>query len=194
MLQRTEWFSTPIWATVLDRDLSSVRDEILRMEKTVKGVVVSNRGGYQTKTILDKLDTNSDFKEVFDDITENVKEAIRSLDLENKNSSFTLSGAWANVNRRGSYNQQHVHSKAFLVGVLYVAAPKDCGAIKFHRPDLMTHYTSIVAKDPIFYTWGSFEPKNNLLLIFPAWIGHEVEESQTDAPRISIAFNFSEVK
>ena len=41
------------------------------------------------------------------------------------------------------------------------------------------------------YAYTYINPKNNLLLLFPSWLEHDVEENKSDDERISIAFNIN---
>lgn len=104
--------------------------------------------------------------------------------------SWTLS-AWANINRRGDFNEMHTHPGATWSGVYYV----DHGEL---NPD--AEGTSIHLSDPcpartnIFFPTLScqnvlFKPEPGLMILFPGYVPHAVLPHRGDRPRISIAFN-----
>jgi uncharacterized protein (TIGR02466 family) len=104
--------------------------------------------------------------------------------------SWTLT-AWANISRRGNYNNIHTHPSATWSGVYYV----DHGESNFTAEG-----TTIQLSDPnpartnIFFPdlpIGNFRfrPQPGLMILFPSYVPHAVPPHQGDRPRISIAFN-----
>ena len=104
--------------------------------------------------------------------------------------SWILS-AWANINRRGDFNNMHTHPGATWSGVYYV----DDGE---SSPD--AEGTAIALSDPcpartnIFVPELSnsnvlFRPVPGLMILFPSYVPHAVPPHRGDRPRISIAFN-----
>src|ERR1700722_3658285 len=104
--------------------------------------------------------------------------------------AWTLT-AWANINRRGHYNNIHTHPSATWSGVYYV----DHG-----ETNPQAEGTSIDLSDPnpartnIFFpevavTHFRFRPIPGLMIMFPSYVPHNVPPHQGDRARISIAFN-----
>lgn len=105
--------------------------------------------------------------------------------------------AWVNINGYGHFNKIHNHNPHhgnMLSGVLYVKTPKNCGKIKFYdpRPNIDT------APDMEYYedmnNQYEITVKPNLLLLFPAWLQHDVGINESNEERISISFNIFEVE
>lgn len=107
---------------------------------------------------------------------------------------------WANINPRHGYNRTHTHPNALWSGVYYVQAPEDSGRIYLTDPrvqaTMVTAHLSESATD-MRDTWKEvfFEPVAGRLLIFPAWLSHEVQPNLSRlkgraGDRISIAFNY----
>jgi uncharacterized protein (TIGR02466 family) len=104
--------------------------------------------------------------------------------------SWTLT-AWANINRRGNYNNIHTHPSATWSGVYYVDhgesnAAAERTAIQLYDPN--------PARTNIFFPdlpGGNFRfrPEPGLMILFPSYVPHAVPPHQGDRPRISIAFN-----
>jgi uncharacterized protein (TIGR02466 family) len=104
--------------------------------------------------------------------------------------SWILS-AWANINRRGDFNNMHTHPGATWSGVYYV----DDG-----ESNPGAEGTAIALSDPcpartnIFFPELSnsnvlFRPVPGLMILFPSYVPHAVPPHRGDRPRISIAFN-----
>jgi uncharacterized protein (TIGR02466 family) len=106
---------------------------------------------------------------------------------------------WANVNPPGAYNRRHVHPNILWSGVYWVQAPPECGRL------LLTDPRPSAEMLPAFYAPGSplasecwsevfYVAREGRLLLFPAWLPHEVEANRSDragaaADRISVSFN-----
>ena len=106
-------------------------------------------------------------------------------------------GAWVNVNGFGSFNERHnhdPHAGTFLSGVFYVKCPEGSGRIRFYdpRPHICT------APDMKYYNGGEtyhwFPPIPNTLIMFPAWLEHDVEINKSTEERIAISFNIFDVE
>ena len=110
-----------------------------------------------------------------------------------------ISNMWANVHPRHGYNRGHTHPNVLWSGVYYVQSPPRAGRIVFIDPRAQA-----LAKQPIYRSgrdlpaslWSEvwYEPIEARLLLFPAWLQHEVEPNLSDLPgsagdRVSISFN-----
>ena len=93
--------------------------------------------------------------------------------------------SWTNVNNPGSSNRLHSH-KAFDFVALYYIQGEGTGGLTFHNP---ANYLVDCSLNSPFVSRNVYEPKDGDLLIWPAWIPHEVEVNQSDKQRINIAFN-----
>lgn len=106
---------------------------------------------------------------------------------------------WANINPRYGYNRSHVHPNVLWSGVYYVQAEAHSGRIFFTdpRPQVLiagARYAPNVPRKPEAWSEVYFEPLEGRLILFPAWLSHEVEPNLSDkegpgGDRISISFN-----
>jgi uncharacterized protein (TIGR02466 family) len=171
------------WEQIKD-DLTSW---IYNCQHTTKSADISNRGGWQSPW---PSTTDPAFFRFRDYI---VKEAVSSL--THFEASYTLSGMWASVNKRGNNNVCHNHPGSDLSGVLWVKAPENCGNLTFISPNNFTEFALMAVareefkRDQNYYEAYSFVPKEGAMVLFPAHLNHCVESSQSDEDRISIAFN-----
>jgi uncharacterized protein (TIGR02466 family) len=109
-----------------------------------------------------------------------------------------LANMWANINPRHGYNRGHIHPNTLWSGVYYVQAPQGCGRIIFREPRpqaqmVMPAYREGTRK-PEAWSEVYFEAIEGRIILFPAWLQHEVEPNMSpleppDGDRISIAFN-----
>jgi uncharacterized protein (TIGR02466 family) len=110
---------------------------------------------------------------------------------------------WANVNRSGHGNEFHSHPGAFWSAVYYVddggidADPSLGGELEFMDPRgplPAMNAPHLGYAMPGGLTGGATErirPRAGRLVMFPAWMIHQVRPYQGTAERISIAFNLS---
>lgn len=92
---------------------------------------------------------------------------------------------WANVNDPGSFNVVHSH-KIRQFSACYYLQGEGTGKIKFINPANLLSDCS----------WGSpftrdfqIPPKDGDLLIWPAWVPHEVMRNESNRQRINLVFD-----
>jgi uncharacterized protein (TIGR02466 family) len=159
------------------------------LRQTSKGRSVSNYGGWQSNDL--DLRT-SELSTLFGLIAIKLNEVHKELGLKNSKMQV-ISNIWANINDRGSFNVPHLHASSCFSGVYYVKGDEKSGSLKFRNPNLPLEYA--VLKDdietPNGFNSGSWKiiPEPGKLVIFPSWLLHYVEPSQSDEDRISISFN-----
>jgi uncharacterized protein (TIGR02466 family) len=92
---------------------------------------------------------------------------------------------WTNINQPGGKNSLHNHGTYHFVGVYYIQAD-DTGDIVFHNPANILEECN---PNGPFVSRIGFTPKSGDLLLWPAWVPHEVEMNLSNQQRINIAFN-----
>ena len=175
-------WATPFWKTKLnpsDNFNESLVEFSHKLMKESKGVVKSNRGGWQSR-ILNSKEFGPLFKNIYD--------VVGQLPIPiNK---ITLEQAWINVNVKNDWNTIHQHGHQYeLSGTYFVKTPKNCGNFVFRdpRPAAIGHsfWNSYFDKGEEFWV----QPYEGLLLLFPPYLEHIVEPNKTDEERISISFD-----
>jgi uncharacterized protein (TIGR02466 family) len=111
---------------------------------------------------------------------------------------------WANVNRRGAANSNHVHPQAFWSAVYYVddgyGGSDDRalgGELVFQDPRFPMN--RMFSSEMVFLSSGgrpqhwfsTVRPQSGMLVAFPSWLFHSVEQYHGDGTRISLAINMS---
>lgn len=172
------FFPTPVWRSEWEcaEELSRMETAVRRlMEEDPEGEQKSNRGGWHSQYGVLR---SAPFAKLAELITRQVHRI---------NPRAKVNRGWANVNPPGTVNAVHIHPKSILSGVFYVAAPEDSGNLRLHDPRpaaLMTGDLPDYVSSPV-----EIPPKPGMLLLFPAWLPHEVLENRSQEDRISIAFN-----
>lgn len=115
-----------------------------------------------------------------------------------------IDNMWANVNPRNGYNKSHFHPNVLWSGCYYVQVPPDAGRITFYDPRteaLMVQPKFAPGMERRQQVWDeiSYEPVEGRILLFPAWLAHDVEPNMSDrdgpaGDRISVAFNITQGK
>ena len=151
----------------------------------------SNKGGYQSPDVA----SNKNFSKLIYAIEFAANKFAVNLGLKN---NLKVDNLWVNVNGYKDYNLIHSHPKCVFSGAYYVSVPNNSGRLEFYSP----------AYEGIEYDWNNnvqnrnitnsailnYDLDENLLLIFPSWLKHQVEPNLNEKEkRISIAFNLAAV-
>lgn len=183
------WY-TPLWHTTVEHfrkhptrvtfneDMESWIKEEMKKESRVK----SNRGGWQSDLIEPKPDG------VFSPLIDEIYEMMKALPIQ-MNKGIWIPQLWVNVNKRHDYNLIHQHGQYVISGTYYVKVPKDSGRIIFRdpRPGAIGNYrlnTDIDKGEFRHYT-----PVDGTLMLWPSYLDHMVEPSNSNKERISISFD-----
>lgn len=149
-------------------------------------------GNYNSEHNLDNLKEFSPLREF---IWQSILEYVKFVGYDLVNLETTRLGVvWASVNTKFSYHEQHIHPNSFLSGVYYVKVPKNSGNINFIDPRNSMRTLELepdrsgVLTDPLRRQIDVC-PEDGMLLLFPSWLGHEVQQNMSDDERVSIAFN-----
>ncbi|MFI5002190.1 MAG: TIGR02466 family protein [Reyranellales bacterium] len=180
---------------------ADLRAAIDRRQKTHPGTQHSNLGGWQSDWEMDRWGGAAAIKLLA--IGRNTANRVTTDRQGNSVTVAWRANMWANVNRTGHGNEFHSHPGSFWSGVYYVddggiaADPSLGGELEFmdprgvgpamYAPNLafgMKGGLSVGANETV-------QPKTGRLVMFPAWVLHQVRPYKGNAERISIAFNLS---
>ena len=171
-------------------DLWHKRDE--------EGIVRSNSLGWHSAV---DMHHRNEYNDITKWIFAKAEEVFKDQGYD-PNSEPVCDNMWANINKKYSHNRNHTHPGALWSGVYYIQAPKDSGRLWFTDPRGEPHMIMPRYKKRPSFTWREvyYEPIPGRLLIFPAWLVHEVEpnlnkEFENDDNRgwrYSISFNLNQ--
>lgn len=174
-------FSTSIWGYVLAGQKYNIKEYIeyiLNLYSNSPTVSKSNAGGGWQST--DNLHENSIFHEFANDIL--INEIAANILKEYNVSDYKVQSMWANVNQKHSFNYHHTH-EGYLSGVFYLQVPPNSGRLVFTNPNIRSELHPIRCKNYLIL------PEPLACIVFPSWLEHYVEPSNSDELRISISFN-----
>jgi hypothetical protein len=134
------------------------------------------------------LDLQNDTPELFAEILK-VKDAYS--DCTGLEVSPGLMEFWTqDYKDEGNKHGRHCHGIHGISGVYWVRANENAQELIFHNPNNLVDYSKHYKDTP--WSWNSFgyKPKKGLMLFFPSYLEHEVQESPPNTVRTTIAFNF----
>jgi uncharacterized protein (TIGR02466 family) len=185
----------PLWPTnvyaLKTEDLNLM--PVIQQEKVKEiGRNRSNVGGYQSHQHMDKV---VGFKPLIEQITKFFR-TIKQIPGYDTIQDIQIPQMWFNINTRGNYNEIHNHGNQYqFSGTYYVKVPNKCGRICFRDPrqgavsnEFHFRYSQVNFGTNYHATF-KFPVEENLLVIFPSFLEHYVEASNTDEERASISFD-----
>ena len=179
-------FSTPFWQTqVQGVDNASIKEYCYHLMKNTKGLVISNRGGWHIKEILQPIPDALTF--LVDQIQSYINGYCAQITGIN---DLVVGNLWVNINPTNTYNRRHDHQNAVLSAVYYVDAEgPNIGNFVIERDDNMEFFAGKYKNSPTMQTAVPITPLTNFLFVLPAWTYHSVEPNLEKQDRISIAMN-----
>ena len=105
-----------------------------------------------------------------------------------------LGNMWANINYPGGYNRPHIHPNSVFSGVYWIKTPIKSGDLLLYdpRPGIQTVMPN--RKEGLLpsHLWRDirYQPRAGTIIMFPAWLWHEVRTNESNDTRISVSFNF----
>ena len=189
-------FGTPIssylWpdSETLNADLKRV---ILEKEAASEGISRSNVGGWHSEP--DLFLWNEGCTEILKDrvgsFAADLTRMVTASDTPRK-INFHMD-CWANVSRRGHYNNVHDHPGAMWSGVYYVSGGEPDndiytnGKLEFLDPRVGINMLNL--EQGLFSGRYLVDPLPGLMVMFPSWLKHMVHPFSGEGERISISFN-----
>jgi uncharacterized protein (TIGR02466 family) len=173
----------------LGLDNGKIEAFCLERMKADPGRVISNGGGWQSGDLDLAV---PELAELFAEVRKRLDEVHRAFEF-NPSMRQVITQAWININRKGHFNTSHDHPGSLFSAVYYVKGGADKGELELKTP--IAPHTYTISPDLV----GGFNaftghamvipPITGDLVIFPSWLLHRVNMSQSDEARISIAFN-----
>jgi uncharacterized protein (TIGR02466 family) len=194
-------FATPV-VTLELQDAPTLNAELRKAielrQKSDPGVQFSTLGGWQSSLDMDRWGGAPAIKLL--SVGRYVANRITTDRLGKPVAITWRANMWANVNGSGHGNEFHAHPGSFWSGVYYVddggidADPSLGGELEFMDPrgPGPTMYAPHLAFGAAGLSVGANEtarPKAGRLVMFPAWLLHQVRPYKGTALRISVAFN-----
>ena len=185
-------FSTPIWTSHLNeyQDVNRKMEEYIKkqMELDSKGKKASNINGWHSENFNLK-----DEEVVFfiNTISVKIQKAMEDMGWDLKKNKIEIPNIWSIINKRGSSNAMHIHSNSYISAAYYVKAPEKCGDIVFYDPrqSRLVRKPKISKLNNLNGEEVNIKPTDGLLVLFPSYLYHSVNENLSNEERIVISFN-----
>jgi len=185
-------FSTPIWTSHLNeyQDVNKRMEEYIKkqMELDSKGKKASNINGWHSENFNLK-----DEEVVFfiNTISIKIQKAMEDMGWDLKKNKIEIPNIWSIINKRGSSNAMHIHSNSYISAAYYVKAPEKCGDIVFYDPrqSRLVRKPKISKLNNLNGEEVNIKPTDGLLVLFPSYLYHSVNENLSNEERIVISFN-----
>ena len=136
------------------------------------------------------LDTHfSGLKEKFQD---HVKLYVNEIcPPMNENLEFPITQSWISLTEPDKHHKVHCHSNSYISGVFYLKTiENDCVIYLDPLSKIKNKINFPLKKDNIFSaSVAQVGVKDNILLLFPSWLDHEVSPNMSQMDRYSLAFN-----
>ena len=172
-------FATPLWKVennLSTEQLTELQEWALQHEKDNESLRVSNKGGY-----------HGPFSNKFDQIPA-LKLVLEQLEFLPR---FAMKEWWVNINRKGNFNNAHIHAGYDLSLIWYLTDNNHSLRLEHPLAYSRDSFERAFGDDPFYNTWATFDCKAGDIIIFPSDIMHSVAPHELDTPRISIAMNIS---
>ena len=191
-------FPTPIYIGRFDGS-AAINDEIstvilaMEQEDPLKKDVYQDEfmNGYTSYFSRNALMNDDRFRPIADFILSQVEKFAGLFGYDMVKYKPKLIGMWANIQYEKGTHAKHIHRNALFSGAYYVKTPPNSAAIKFHDPKLLARMAEMeVSKvNMLNHLEAPIEAQEGRVVIFPAYLVHEVTVHKSPEPRISISFN-----
>ena len=114
--------------------------------------------------------------------------AAKEWDLDY--TDLVCTGSWTNIHVKGAHTLPHEHGSTSIVVSAYVKNPIDGGNIEFEQ--LLRDKWVAQSRKPkstIHDYWREINVKTNDVLLFPGWLTHKTQASDSDEDRIVFTLN-----
>ena len=184
-------FPTPVYIQEIPNAVELnqyLEQKILQWSQQNKGVSKTNAGGWHSTTDMNqKEEYNVLTKELFA-----MQDKIFTKEFLTQKPA--LGNMWANINYPGNANRPHLHPNSLFSGVYWVKAPEKSGNLMLYEPRPGAQCTMPNRKEgklpPELWREVHYKPKAGTVVMFPAWLWHEVKPNESNDIRISVSFNF----
>ena len=180
-------FSVPLIDTLVSQDTDELKtcDLYTYSENTKKETV----DGIESVRVLDKFPKTKNI--LLSYFYGNVKSQLKY------DGDFEITTSWITKTNKNESAQMHNHKNSFFRAVYYFDEyDENCGGITFENPlNQLSSYlvtTSDLNDNTIQYSSDSgmsIIPQSKLLLFFPSYMRHKIENHNSDKIRYSLAFN-----
>ncbi len=142
----------------------------------------------------DRILEESQFKNLKKEIDNHVSYFFHEILGYSEAATTTHASSWFVKSNPGQKTIDHSHANSLISGVLYFKTPKNSGNIIFisDMPQVLSNIIVPDVKNKNFYNDRSYgiTPQENMLILFPSYLKHQVDYNKSNETRLSLAFNY----
>ena len=176
----------PIFATPLFMDFWYDREHLGELKKYIEEEVEFDDG-----FVSQSKSTNILAEEKFSRLREFFHNCVLGYlrEIHRTEDNLKITQSWVNRAKKGDTHRIHHHPNSVISGVFYVYSEENSPHIQFYRPDVLPYQFNHNGVNE--YTSDSYHqpPQMGVLLLFPSYLTHFVEQNKEETDRLSISFN-----
>jgi len=125
-----------------------------------------------------------------DFLTQSINHYLNAVIKPATSCELYITQSWVNHTNKGERHHKHIHPNSIISGVFYVNVVSEKDRIIFfnNREQQLIKIDSASHDEMNSFAWW-FPVQNNLLILFPSYLPHEVAEVETESTRVSLSFN-----
>ena len=187
-IQTHDIFKIPIFVTNLAgiTDSLKIKDLLEKELAENKKKEVDPWSIEQTYSNLHKKKEFEPFCAVISDVVHSISKDIMEYD---ENYFMDITAMWGNRQPKGAFFRTHSHHNNIFSGVFYPDEDKDFPSISFHRPFRSDFAPTISKSNEYNGGLSGMKCRKDILIVFPAWLDHNIPTNPSDKDRLSISFN-----
>ena len=115
-----------------------------------------------------------------------------ALDLRGR--ELVMTDCWVNIMPMAVVHSLHLHPLSTISGTYYVSTPAGSSGLKFEDPRLDRYMAAPPRRAdaaPELRPWHTVPARAGEVVLFESWLRHEVPPNPSQAPRVSVSFNYS---
>ena len=188
------FFPTPVWTTQINSYESTnlkIYNYIKNLQKNdSEGLNKSNTKGWHSKNFTLTDESVIAFINL---LSPTINQTLIDMNWDLKNQETKITSMWSIINKKEASNARHIHGNNFISAAYYVKAPNNCGKIVFYDPRSAPVFNAPDNKgaNNLNSNAHSIEPKEGLLVLFPSYLHHSVENNMSEDERIVVSFNIN---
>jgi len=191
-------FPTPIYVTKRETELTSFEiADIKELGENKEKENYKNKNEILAEKNEEKISETYIFDTKLDSLKKFCEDHIDSyvnevINPRNTELDFYITQSWLNIVHPGESHEIHIHPNSIISGIFYVSTVEG-DAVQFY--DINANSKTIINIEPgesNFWNVSqqSLDITNNVLLLFPSWLGHGVKQNISKiSNRMSISFN-----
>jgi uncharacterized protein (TIGR02466 family) len=118
---------------------------------------------------------------------------LKNQYLFHTRNDFVITTSWSTRSEKGGYSKFHNHRNCYYSGVYYFDGDENTGKIRFNNPFRSAIWVESTRLNELNMSQFGVSPQKNMVVFFPSYMEHAIQEHKSDTIRYSIAFNLMPV-